>query len=280
MSLATAISPRGWEASLSLTFQRDGERTVLRRRSSAGPLAVQKALYPEGVQVCHAIVLHPPGGIAGGDELGISIGIEAGAHALLTTPGATKWYRSNGAESLQRTSLRLAPHAVCEWMPQENIFFDSARARNAVSVDLAPAAVFCGWDVMCLGRTASGERFHSGTICQQWRVTRNGRPLFEELAVLEGGSELLESAVGMAGFPVCATLLVAGISDRAALEACRAIVPVAQCRWGVTMMEDMLVARCLSHSAQAARAYFVELWSHLRPRYSGVPARVPRIWAT
>lgn len=281
MSLAPAIAPSGWEASLHLTFRRDGERTVLGRRSSVGPLAVQKALYPEGQQVCHTIVLHPPGGIAGGDQLDISVRIEAGAHALLTTPGATKWYRSTGAESSQRIGLRLASQAVCEWLPQENIFFEAARARNALMVDLEEGAVFCGWDVMCLGRTASGESFRSGTICQQWRVARHGKPLFEERGILEGGSALLGSPIGMAGFPVCATFMVAGYgTDRAALEACRATVPTEACKWGITLMDDVLVARCLSHSAQVAREYFAALWTHLRPRYARVPARVPRIWAT
>jgi urease accessory protein len=281
MSPAPAISPRGWEASLHLTFRRDSERTVLGRRTSVGPLTVQKALYPEGQLVCHAIVLHPPGGIVGGDQLDISVGIEAGAHALLTTPGATKWYRSTGAESSQRAGFWLAPQAVCEWMPQENIFFEAARARNTLTVDLAEGAVFCGWDVMCLGRTASGESFLSGSICQQWRVRRNSKPLFEELGILEGGSALLESPIGMAGFPVCATFIVAGIGTaRTTLEACRAAVPAGECKWGITLMDDVLIARCLSRSAQVAREYFIALWAYLRPGYARVPARVPRIWAT
>ena len=281
MKPVEAIAPRGWEATLQLAFQRRGERCVLARRSSFGPLAVQKALYPEGERVCHAILLHPPGGIAGGDRLEISIDVETGAHALLTTPGATKWYRSTGAEALQSVSISIGPNAVCEWLPQENIFFESARAKNALTVDLQEGAVFCGWDVMCLGRTASGERFQAGQIRQHLRVTRGAVPLFEELGTVDGGGALLDSPIGMAGYPVCATFIMAGVAtDRDALDLCRAAAPAGDCKWGVSGMGEVVIARCLTFSAEAAREYFVKMWERLRPRYALVPARAPRIWGT
>ena len=281
MRLAEAIAQRGWEATLRLAFQRRGERSVLARRSSVGPLAVQKALYPEGGLVCHAIVLHPPGGIAGGDRLEIAIEVEADAHALLTTPGATKWYRSTGAESMQSVGIAIARNAVCEWLPQENIFFESTSARNALSVDLQPGAVFCGWDVMCLGRTARGERFQSGQIRQHLRVTSGAKLLFEELGTVEGSSALLNSPIGMAGYPVCATMILAGVAaDRDALDFCRAAAPAGDCKWGVSAMSEVLIARCLAQTTETARDYFVKIWEYLRPRYAQVPARAPRIWAT
>ena len=281
MKPVEAIASRGWEAALQLAFQRRGERSVLARRSSFGPLAVQKALYPEGELVCHAILLHPPGGIAGGDRLEISIEVETGARALLTTPGATKWYRSTGAEASQCVGISIGRNAVCEWLPQENIFFESARAKNALTVDLQEGAVFCGWDVMCLGRTASGERFQAGQIRQHWRVTRGARPLFEELGTVEGGGALLDSPIGMAGYPVCATFIVAGVAtDRDTLDFCRAAAPTGDCKWGVSAMGEVLVARCLARTAEAARETFLRMWKHLRPHYAQFPARIPRIWAT
>ncbi|HEX9452275.1 MAG TPA: urease accessory protein UreD [Burkholderiales bacterium] len=281
MKPVEAVMQRGWEAGLKLAFQRRGDRTVLARRSSFGPLAVQKALYPEGELVCHAILLHPPGGIAGGDRLEIAIDVETGAHALLTTPGATKWYRSAATEASQSIGISIGRKAVCEWMPQENIFFNAARTQNALSVDLQEGAVFCGWDVMCLGRTASGERFQTGRIHQHLRLTRGTKPLFEELGTLEGGGTLLDSPIGMAGYPICATFIMAGVaSGRDALDFCRAVVPPGDCKSGVSAMGDVLVARCLARTSEAARAYFLKMWEHLRPKYAQVPARVPRIWAT
>jgi urease accessory protein len=281
MKAVEAVVQRGWQAELQLAFQRRGERSVLARRSSFGPLAVQKALYPEGDLVCHAILLHPPGGIAGGDRLEISVEVETGAHALLTTPGATKWYRSAGADASQRVGISIGRNAVCEWMPQENIFFESAYAQNALTVDLQERAVFCGWDVMCLGRTASGERFQAGQIRQHLRVVRGAKPLFEELGMVKGGGALLESPIGMAGYPVCATFIMAGVAvDRDALDFCRAAVPAGDCKWGVSAMGEVLVARCLARTAEATREYFLRMWEHLRPQYAQLPARVPRIWAT
>lgn len=281
MKPAEAVVQRGWEAGLQLAFQRRGDRSVLARRSSFGPLAVQKALYPEGELVCHAILLHPPGGIAGGDRLEIGVEVETGAHALLTTPGATKWYRSAANEAAQSVGISIGRSAICEWMPQENIFFDAVHARNSLSVDLQEGAVFVGWDVMCLGRTASGESFRTGQIRQRLRVTRGAKPLFEELGMLQGGGPLLASPIGMAGYPICATFIMAGVAiSRDSLDFCRGMAPAGDCKWGLSAMGEVLVARCLARTSEAARAYFLQMWEHLRPEYAKVPARIPRIWAT
>jgi urease accessory protein len=281
MNLAESAVHRGWDARLDLTFRRDGGRSILAKRSSYGPLALQKALYPEGEGVCHAILLHPPGGIAGGDRLGIDIDVGQGCHALLTTPGATKWYRTIGPEASQSTRIAIGSDAICEWMPQENIFFNATASRNIIGVELGARAVFCGWDVMCLGRTASGERFDAGRIRQHIHVSREAGPIFEELGVIEGGSAVLESPAGMAGYPVCGTFLVAGVAvGREALEYCRNVVPQGDCKWGVSAMGDLFVARCLAKSGEVARNYFLQMWRRLRPDYARVPGRVPRIWAT
>jgi urease accessory protein len=98
------------------------------------------------------VIVHPPGGIAGGDEL--ELNISAGEHAgvQLTTPGAGKWYRGFGRNARQTVRIGVAAGAMCEWLPQENIVFDGAAAQMSLQVDLADDAVFCGWDFTCLGR--------------------------------------------------------------------------------------------------------------------------------
>src|SRR5258706_481568 len=171
MRLADPVAA-AWKASLSLGFTSHGTRSVLSRREHDGPLVVQKALYPEGEGVCHAIVVHPPGGIVGGDQLGLRVDCAAQSHALLTTPGAGKWYRSAGAWA--RQSLDFSVAGTLEWLPRETIVFDGALAELTTTVDLAEGARFIGWEVVCLGRRGAGERFERGRLRLSTRIDSAG----------------------------------------------------------------------------------------------------------
>ena len=146
----------GWQASLNLTFVDRGDKTVLKNRQQSGPLAVQRPLYPDG-ETCHTYLLHPPGGVVGGDTLNIEATIESGAHALITTPGATKFYRSNNKYAKQKQTLRVKKDARLEWMPQENIFFPNAHVRLDTEIRLEKGAQFWGWEMHCFGRPAQNE---------------------------------------------------------------------------------------------------------------------------
>lgn len=280
---AGAVAPGGasvWRAALALAFARRGERTVLVRRSHVGPLRVQKALYPEGEAVCHAIVLHPPAGIVGGDALHLEVSLDAGAHALLTTPGAGKWYRSAGPSASLVQRIVAAEGAVCEWLPQESIVYDGALGTLETEVDLVGDAAFIGAEMLCFGRTASGERFTHGALTLATRIRRAGRPLWRERGCIEGGSPLLASPVGLAGEPVVGTLLVASPRcDTALRDACREVPPVVG-QGAVTLLPGLLVARWLGPACEPGRAWFCDLLAVLRPVVAGRPMRVPRIWNT
>jgi len=272
-----------WRARLALDFERRDGRTVLARRSHSGPLAFQKPLYPEGGQICHGILLHPPAGIAGGDELSFEIEVGEGAHALLTTPGAGKWYRSAGPVGRLAQRIRVADGGICEWLPQESIVFNGARGEIDTRIELSGDAVFLGTEVLVMGRTASGERFERGSLGLATRILRDGRSLWLERGRLDGGSALLDSPVGLAGFPVCGTLLLAAPAVDAAgeslLAACRRIgAPEGRC--AVTRVPGLLVARYLGPGAESARRWITALWQVLRPAVLDQPARTPRIWNT
>lgn len=271
----------GWHAKLDLGYERRGETTVMAHREHIGPLRVQKALYPEGRAVCHTLVLHPPAGIVGGDKLEITALVGNNAHALLTTPGAGKWYRSGKRLASQYLNMKVSAGGMLEWLPQESIVFDGAIAQMQSNIDLAADARFIGWEVLCLGRRASGEKFNSGSLLMSTTINQNGKPIWLERGKLEGGSSLLDSSAGLAGYSVSATLLAVGNIDVALLSACRAIIPEeAGILYGLTLLPDLLVARYLGHSSEAARSWMVELWRLLRPAMTGRDAHLPRIWHT
>lgn len=278
--LASPTSAPGWRATLDLAFARRGSRTVLVHSRHFGPLRIQKPLYPEGDAVCHAIVLHPPAGIVGGDTLDIAVEVGAGAHALLTTPGAGKWYRSGGRPAAMTQTLRVAAGAICEWLPQEAIIFDGAEATMTTHIELETGTRFIGAEMCCFGRTGSGERFTQGRYSSHTRIRVDGRPVWLERGRVDGGGALLDSPVGLAGQPVTGTLWIVGPEvDEALRDACRAIEPSVG-DGAVTLLPGVLVARWLGPACEPGREWFSRLWACVRPALTGRDAATPRIWNT
>jgi urease accessory protein len=269
------------DAELTLRYEKQIGRSTLVRREHYGPLVVQKPFYPEGDAVCHSIIVHPPGGIVAGDRLRIDVTVESDAHALITTPGATKWYRSDAALAEQHITLNVASGGCLEWLPQEAIVFDSARGRQTIRVELADGARYLGWDILVLGRSASQEKFNRGCYQQAWHITRNGAPLWLERGRIEGGSRLMDSPVGLAGCSVTATLIAVGDAPGAALVAAlRAVTVGANTHAAVTALSQVLIVRFLGHRVEDAKNFLQSIWQELRPHYFGRAAQTPRIWST
>ena len=244
------------------------------------PLVVQKPLYPEGDAVCHTILVHPPAGIAGGDELDIGIRLDQQASVLLTTPGAGKWYRSGGPWARMRVAIDAGPKACVEWLPQETIVFDGALADMQTEVRLAADAAYVGWDIVCFGRTGSGERYLKGECRVSTQIWRDGEPLWFERGRIEGGGRLLTAAAGLGGRTVSGTLLATVTApDRELMAACRAERPVTGDA-AITHLPGLLVARYLGDSSEAAKRYFERVWRHVRPALMQREAVHPRIWQT
>src|SRR5688572_6656266 len=264
----SAAAAASWRAELALGFERDGERTVLARRRHDGPLVVQKPLYPEGSGVCHAIVVHPPAGIAGGDELHLDVAAGNAACALLTTPGAGKWYRSAGPWAAQKLAFEV--EGALEWLPQETIVYDGALADLATEVRLGADERYVGWEILCLGRTGSGERYRRGTTRLSTRIHRNGKLVWLERGRIDGGGKLMQSQAGLGGHTVCGTLVAAAPS----------ISPRRADGLATTALPGLLVARYLGDSSEEAKRAFSALWAALRPELLGREACEPRIWRT
>ncbi|MGY2199773.1 urease accessory protein UreD [Pseudomonas gingeri] len=274
---STALFTPSWHAELELDYARFGATTRPVQRRHKGPLRVQKHLYAEGPEVCQHIIVHPPGGIAGGDRLDIRASVERDAWAQLTSPGAAKWYRATGPAS-QTLSLKVAAGATLEWLPQETIVFSAAQAELATRIELEGDARLFYWDMVALGRPASGERFDRGHFQAHLDIRRDGQPLWHERQRIEGGDGLLDSPIGLDGQPVFATLLVTGEIDSELLERCRNLSTAV--RGDLSQLPGLLVARCLAGQALHARAWLIELWRLLRPALLGREAVPPRIWNT
>jgi urease accessory protein len=269
-------TPPGWQASLALGFALQEGVTRLVRRDHRGPLRVQKALYPEGPRSCHVILVHPPGGVAGGDRLQIDMEQGAHTHVLATTPGAAKWYRANGRQASQTVQLRVAAGAALEWLPQETIFYDDADVRLEHEVDLAEGASYLGMEILCFGRRASGERFARGRVAQRTRIRSGGRTIWWEQGRIEAG-DTMYSPLGLAGHAVCATLIAVGKPVPPAVQAeLRAQDP----GLALSQVKQVFVARRFDMEAESARAGLLRVWQRLRPHLLDMPALTPRIWST
>ena len=280
-----AQTAAGWRGQLNLAYRRRAARTVSHDEHS-GPLRVLRALYPEGEGICHHVLVHPPGGVVGGDQLHLHARLQEGAHALLTTPGATRFYRSDGAVALQHTRLQVADGARLEWLPMEAIAFSGCQAVNQVHCELAPGAEMMGWDVLALGLPAAGQPFKAGCFEQQIELPgvwlERGRIAAHDLALLHG-------PLGWAGHTVMATLwFAAGAALAAArrdelLEAARramgehALAATA----GVTSpQQSVVVLRALAPRVEPAMQLLMQVRAAWRAGAWGLAAEPPRIWRT
>jgi urease accessory protein len=280
-----------WAASLRLHFAERSGRTVAIDRRHSGPLRVQRPLYPDGARTCHMAMLHPPGGIAGGDALDIDIAVDSGAHAVLTTPGATKWYKANGRASRQSVRITLTAGATLEWLPQNNIVFDDAAAQLDFTLRIAPGAGALGWDATLLGRQAAGERFARGSYRSVSRIVLDdGTPLWSERTALSGEDARRAAPHGLGGMPAFATLWAVGEGCTPELaEALCAQLPFDdRLRAGAScLVRDelpgaprLILVRVTGTAMQDVQALLARCRETLAPAVHGGPTRALRLWAT
>lgn len=278
--MAETVSQAGWRAWLDLLFERRGERSVLARRRHDGPLVVQKSLYPEGEGICHAIVVHPPAGIAGGDQLSLVATAGRGAHVVLATPGAGKWYRSSGAFAQQNIRFEIGVDACFEWLPQETIFYDGSLCALGTDIHLEYGARYLGWDIQCFGRGGAEQKMKQGRCRIRSSVTVQGKPIFIERGDIEGDSVQFDSPAVLNGRSVCGTMLVvAPDCDKGLLTALREHRP-GRGEGAITQLPGVMVARYLGDSSESAKRYFIELRRLLRPAIMKCEANDLRIWST
>jgi urease accessory protein len=282
MTLPQAHEP--WPAELYLRFARRETRTVLVERRHSGPLTVLKALYPEGEQICHAVIVHPPGGIAGGDQLVFEIDLEANSSAVVTTPAAAKWYKAPSQQCRQQVMIRLAQGSTLDWLPQENIFFNATRVETAFTLKVDPGATAIGWEIAVLGRQASAEQWTEGSLRCLTSIQRtDGLPLWFERLALDASDSFRKAPQGLFGYNVFGTLWAIGPGCTVArAEELAADLPFKTgLRAGVTCLPGgTLLIRGLADAVEPLRQMMVDCWLRLRPQVHGLQSHRLRLWAT
>ncbi len=292
----TSLASAGWQGHLQLNHSFLDGRTRGHDLHS-GPLRVLQALYPEGPGICHHVLVHPPGGIAGGDVLQLHAHVGTGAHALITTPSATRFYKSGGHPAAQRAVLRVESGARLEWLPLETIAYPGCEAENAVQFDLAPGAELMGWDVLVLGLPRAqtgfehvaappphGEPQPPGWFCQhlEWPGV-----WIERGRLAAGDTTLLHSPVGCAGHTVLATAWLAtgsawpAAQHTALLDAARAAIaanPLAATAGATSPHPGLLLVRALAHRVDEAMALLQAVRATWRQLAWGLAAEPPRVW--
>lgn len=273
-----------WHAHLQLDYALEAGRCVLRHRHS-GPLRILQSLYPEGDAVCHNVLVHPPGGLVGGDMLDITATVGPGAHGLLTTPGATRFYRSAGELALQRTELTLMEGARLEWLPQEALCYDACQAENRLTMHLAPGASLLGWDVTALGLPGAGQPFSRGRFQQHLEAPG----LWLERGLIDAADErLLNSPLGLAGHRCLASVfLIAGSAlsrnaRQAALDAARDVIDahaLAATAGATSPNAQVVVVRALAPLVEPAMDLMRQIRSAWRWQVWALPPTPARIWA-
>lgn len=273
-----------WNATLELDYTRHADKTVAHFRHS-GPLRILQSLYPEGPGICHNVIVHPPGGLVGGDTLDLAFTVASQAHGLVTTPGATRFYRSEGDLALQRTRLALAEGARLEWLPLEAICHSGCVAENRLTMDLAPGAELLGWDITALGLPAANQPFERGSFCQHIELPG---VWLERARIAADDALLLESPLGLAGQRCMATLFFVAGSPlerqrrQDALDSARAVLekhPLCTSAGATSPNGQVVVVRVLAPLVEPAMDLLKQVWQAWRTQLWALPATLPRIWS-
>ena len=276
-----------WHGHLQLNYRQDpGEARTVAHDRHRGPLRVLQRLYPEGPAICHHVLVHPPGGIVGGDTLEVDLDLAPGSHALITTPGATRYYRSAGPVARQQVRARLAEGTRLEWLPLETIAYDACNAENSLRFELAPGAMMMGWDLLALGLPAAGMPWLRGSYLQ--RLDLPGVWL-EHARIDATDARLLDSPIGWAGQRVLGTFwLAAGdalpkVTSDALIDSARALIDESTlaATAGVSAPHaSTVVLRVLAPRVEPAMQLLTTIWATWRSIAWQLDPCTPRIWRT
>jgi urease accessory protein len=268
---------QGWHASLELEIVKANGKSVVGKSRQNGPLTIQSPFYPED-GVCHLYLLHPPAGIVGGDVLELSVSARQQSSVLLTTPGATKFYKTNSEIARQDQCVRISDGSSLELLPQETIYYPEANASLSTTVYLEGGGQYFGWELHCFGLPARGDDLRTGTARVGLSVYRDNILLLRDCSVVSEKKKNFQAAF-MRNCPVYGSFIMTGGSEKL-LETLRSKVLGDIHLCGATLVDDLIILRYLGSSVLQAKELFLKAWKLARPLVLGKPPVPPRIWQT
>jgi len=249
---------------------------VLSRCRFTLPLQVQRAVSLEDA-TAYAMLLNPTGGVLGGDFLSTQIRVGSGARACLTTPSATRVYRTLRHPAIQETHLEIGENAALEFLPDHVILHAGASFRQLLCVDLSPGSRAILFDSFSAGRIAHGERWVFRDFDSRVEVSLAGKPLFLNRTLIEPHLRAPADFSGLEGFDYVASIILAapdfaewprilaalqaGIADRSGIYG------------GASLLaRDACIVRFLARTASDLAETNATLWGVARPLLLGSPA--------
>ncbi len=281
---------RKWQANLCLNFEPSMGKSVLTSVTHEGPLQVQQLFYPEkteGILPCHCLLLHPPGGLVNGDELTIKIQAVKGSKVLVTTPSASKFYKSSGAVQKQTVKLKVQGSELV-YVPQESLYFDEAKAIVELDAEIDKDSCLIVSDISCLGRYDLGENFDKGSFDNKTVIAIEGTEVLMERLRLDNAHFKRTSKLTLNSCPFYLSLsAVPRHQDQEKLkEICQDLqdslkqFDMSDALCGVTAKDDILNLRALGRNLRTLKHIQTLALEKLYLPLLSRPFVAPRIWRT
>jgi urease accessory protein len=230
----------------------------------------------DGTGASTLFLLNPTGGVLGGDRLETRVDVGAGCQVCLSTPSATRVYRSAGSPSRQHAAVRVGAGARLEYIPDHVIPSPGARFIQSIDLELAPGASAVLCDAWSVGRPARGEAWRFDLLDSSLTARDTEGLLFKDRFTLNGarGWGGLGGTEGMAY--VASVLCVAPAHPRLAglAEAIEEHLASLEARAGVTpLARGGVLVRVLAPAAPAMHRAIETAWSCCRDWLWGLPPR-------
>ncbi|BAQ65199.1 urease accessory protein UreD [Geminocystis sp. NIES-3709] len=275
------MSGQNWQGKINLVYEYQEGKTKIKSAYHQAPLKIQRSFYPEGDSICHSVILHTAGGIVGGDILSQTIHLSSNSQVFITTPAATKIYRTQEKKAFQEIIINLENDTYLEYLPQETIVFNKCQYQQKLRVNLRENATWLGWEIIRFGRSARGEIFTHGQWLNQTEVWYKDKPLWIDRQLLQGESNLFSAINGLANKPVIGNLTL--ISAKINQDIIREIRELIESKFTnliicITTLQQGLLCRYHGNSVSEAKTCLTAIWQLLRAKYGLNSLIKPRYW--